>query len=96
MRTMIRMARDAGSKVQLLTFPNSHESDFFPVEWVADLASDENIPLVRNDESFKVALRRKNGEDFFLPDDFNHPSELGYSVVAANVFNSIVENQLLN
>ncbi len=89
---MIREARQNGSKVILMTYPAAAT----PVPEFIAMAEKYDLPLIRNDLSFKEFLKDKTmRQEYFFHDNW-HPNAKGYSIIAQSVFDAIVSGNLLD
>ena len=86
-RVIIRTAKANDVKVLLMTYPLNPAYLRQPTEWDR-LASEEDVPLLRNDVIFRE-LAQQGTLDQYLKQDHWHPNERGYRLVAANVFDFI-------
>ena len=90
---IISICKEYNIEVILMTYHIN--PTYLPVEEFISMANKENIPLVRNDEIFKILKDRKNIGDYLLHDNW-HPNKQGYRLIAENVFRVIKETDILS
>ena len=89
---MIASIRDAGGEALLMTYPSY---EFPPVSEFEALAAETGAPLVRVDEAFRKALRRRQTSELFLEDGY-HPTARGYGLLAHQVYLYITTHDSLD
>jgi lysophospholipase L1-like esterase len=68
---------------------------YVPFKLFVSMAKENNIGLIRNDQSFRSIIKSKgNMQEYFCQDNW-HPNAKGYSIIANNVFEYIRDNDLL-
>jgi len=88
--TMIGAAKD--SHILLMQYPIVS----VPPTLLEEISRECNIPLIRNDLSFKEVLgSQKETLDAYFFSDHWHPNAKGYSIIAKNVFDYIQANDLM-
>lgn len=92
-KLMIRMAREAGIPVLLMTYPIPI---IIPTEEFVSLAEEESIILIRNDLNFEALKKTGDLKHYISARDDWHPTKEGYKIIAQNLFNSVIDNELLN
>ena len=92
-RVIIRTAKANDVKVVLMTYPLNPSYLRHPTEWDR-LASEEDVPLLRNDVIFRE-LAQQGTLDQYLKEDHWHPNERGYRLVTGNVFDFITRYDTL-
>jgi lysophospholipase L1-like esterase len=89
---IIQASKNHGIPAILMTYhlnpPFLKRNDFFRI------AREQDIPLVRNDKSFNALIKDGVVEDYLLHDKW-HPNRDGYTIIARNVFECILEKNLL-
>lgn len=89
---MIHEAKKYNLRVLLMTY---HFNGYLSSEEFISLANKEEIPLVRNDESFNLLIKNKTIKNYLLKDNW-HPNKDGYAIIANNAFECIRNLDLLN
>jgi lysophospholipase L1-like esterase len=88
---IITAAQKKGAHVLLMTYhlPGPRGVG----EWI-DVAEETHTPLLRNDLSFAALTRSQTVGEYLLADGW-HPNQKGYAIIAANVVDAIVKDNLL-
>lgn len=91
--SMINSAKKFNIPVIFMTYPMSIS---VPTEEFLSVAEKEGLYLIRNDLNFDVLKKRGELSDYIFSKDNWHPTKKGYAIVARNVFDVIVKNELLS
>jgi len=90
---IIRAAKKNNISIILMTYHIN--PTYLPAEEFVSIAARKNITLVRNDLTFQKLLTTGQIPKYVLPIDHWHPNQKGYELIAKNVFNRIVEENLI-
>ncbi|MDD5128140.1 MAG: hypothetical protein PHO40_00605 [Candidatus Omnitrophica bacterium] len=94
---MVRIIRDRGIKIILQNYPLcpiSQDCQYYN-DAIGEVAVRLGVPLVDNGKIFKEVIDRGGKfEDYFISD--GHCNSGGYRLMAANVYNKIIEEKILN
>ena len=91
-KSMIRIAKETNTPIILMTYPIPIN---VPIEEFVSVAQEEDIILIRNDLDFEALSESGELGYYIFSRDNWHPTGRGYAVVAQNVFNAIVDNELV-
>ncbi len=83
---MVKIVQANGIEAIICTYPAEPGIDSIH----RNVAEEFDVPLVDNSKIFE---KLSNREQFFSNDGW-HPNDKGYNIVAENIFNSIVDNNL--
>ena len=90
-KMMVKAAKNAGIPVIFMTYPVPIS---IPTAEFLSIADTEQLILVRNDIDFNNLKRDEFSKYIFSRDNW-HPTKKGYTIVAKNAFNVIIENHLI-
>jgi lysophospholipase L1-like esterase len=91
--SMIKVAKNTNIPVILMTYPIPIS---VPTKEFLSVAEKEGLLLIRNDLNFDDLKKRGELSDYILSRDNWHPTKKGYAIVARNVFDAIVNKELLS
>ncbi|MFH1519185.1 MAG: hypothetical protein ABIE75_01250 [Candidatus Omnitrophota bacterium] len=100
LRKIIKEAKRHDAKVILMTY-HINPTNYLSVSDYVSMAQEQEVLLIRNDQSFEPLIRNETVNSFLLYDDWYpdkhwHPNKKGYAIIAENIFEQIKNNKLLN
>jgi hypothetical protein len=90
--SMINSAKKFNIPVIFMTYPMLIS---VPTEEFLSVAKEEGLYLIRNDLNFDGLKKLSELSDYIFSQDNWHPTKKGYAIIARNVFDVIVKNELL-
>lgn len=90
---IIQAAKQRNIPIILMTYHIN--PSYLSINDFKEIASKEDIYLVRNDLTFYNLYLNKTISDYISSIDNWHPNEKGYRIIAKNAYDAIVENKLL-
>ncbi|MFH1202028.1 MAG: hypothetical protein V1674_03960 [Candidatus Omnitrophota bacterium] len=91
---IIEESKKSNIRVLLMTY-HINSNSYISIDEFISLAARENIPLIRNDDTFNAITKQESIKKYLLRDNW-HPNKEGYSIIANNIFRYIKDQDVLN